>query len=690
MIDIFYTQEKPGLYEFERKVTSLEEARSLSKTEHFWFIDTNNDYTDFDFWWKPNRYQQDFLHCFSNQWQRNGGVYYCPKYITDPVWHWQEAQRVTKKPSMENWYVPYEVEGFDFSWKPKYSSFSKYDDKPYIYVFGNQWYPPEVMPTAEYHTPGAEETKYVNEIRLKLKGDKTNWEIPEGVTDEDFDFSWKPEYTEETRYDNQPYIYQFSSQWQKDGGPRYVMPGATEVKYVDMLRTKVTHKRDIFFIDHGNARADYYFAKLKMQFPYIQRTRFVGTTLDTIRRCANKSNTDKFWVIGSETNYDNFDFTWHGSGWQESMNHVFMSQYGTWSETLLLNKYDLMNSGWCKTIFALPNLNFVKDQEARLLVEDKLNIIHYHGQDDLVTTLKEVRMTNNRAIICPKSMNIDPEEIIKKLDEWEMRNIVTISASGSSLLVPRQVQNYKLDNIFDFPSIIKSDYLAPEVDLDIVFISNGESVAESTYDHLLKSCNRKVIRVDGINNRTDALKEAARRSTTEWFFGINAKLQASNNFMWNWQPNYMRNPCHYIFTALNPINGLVYGHMAAVAYNKKLVLETDEVELDFTQSKPHEVVQMFSGVSLYNEEPLMAWRTAFREVSKLLYYQKMFHDRETDERVHGWRSKFEGVNAEWVKRGVHDAMENFYAVEGKLEELRKTYSWDWLNRLFQSKYKNLD
>ena len=42
-----------------------------------------------------------------------------------------------------------------------------------------------------------------------------------------FDFSWKP------NPKDPPYIYQYGTQHQKTGGPRYIVPVATKLKYVD-------------------------------------------------------------------------------------------------------------------------------------------------------------------------------------------------------------------------------------------------------------------------------------------------------------------------------------------------------------------------------------------------------------------------------------------------------------------------
>ena len=66
----------------------------------------------------------------------------------------------------------------------------------------------------------------------------TNWVYDSNLIDVDkFDFSWHP-YVED-----QPYIYEFGTQWQKTGGPKYITPGcdsSSPTKYIDTRIIKAT------------------------------------------------------------------------------------------------------------------------------------------------------------------------------------------------------------------------------------------------------------------------------------------------------------------------------------------------------------------------------------------------------------------------------------------------------------------
>jgi hypothetical protein len=189
----------------------------------------------------------------------------------------------------------------------------------------------------------------------------------------------------------------------------------------------------------------------------------------------------------------------------------------------------------------------------------------------------------------------------------------------------------------------------------------------------------KIHRIDGVNGRVAAYHAAAEISTTPWFFAVFAKLFVSEKFDWSWQPDRMQQSKHYIFHALNPVNGLEYGHQAMIAYNKRLVLDNTGQGLDFTLDDAHEVVPILSGTALYNISPWVAWRTAFREVLKL---QASLPDVENEYRLSQWLSTNPGssqiVNEEWSRWGAEDAVEYYNEVNGDFDALKKSYEWSWL------------
>jgi hypothetical protein len=221
--------------------------------------------------------------------------------------------------------------------------------------------------------------------------------------------------------------------------------------------------------------------------------------------------------------------------------------------------------------------------------------------------------------------------------------------------------------------------------LDIVFVSNGETGAEDRYQQLCRIADRTVKRVSGVDGRENALRQAAEKSETDWFFCFPGKLYTDDQFDFTWIPRLLDEPKHYIFYAKNPLNGLEYGHQAAVCYNRQLVLETTDYGLDFTMSKPHCVVPIISGVAQYNLDPVMTWRTAFREVIKLMADQT----QENKDRLNTWLTVANGDNREWSLLGAEAGVDYYQEVAGDHHELMNSFRWEWLDDHYKTLYQNI-
>jgi hypothetical protein len=197
----------------------------------------------------------------------------------------------------------------------------------------------------------------------------------------------------------------------------------------------------------------------------------------------------------------------------------------------------------------------------------------------------------------------------------------------------------------------------------------------------------KLHRVTNVNGRVAAYQAAAKMSTTNWFFAVFAKLEVDMGFDFNWQPDMWQEPKHYIFNAHNPVNGLEYGHMGMIAYNKRLVLENNNPGIDFTLSQPHESVPKLSGIAHFNQDAWTTWRTAFREVIKLRMFMESSPTLETEHRLNVWRTKGEGAYAYISKYGAIDAIRYYDEVKGDPAKLQLSFEWAWLRDYFDNKYQ---
>lgn len=226
---------------------------------------------------------------------------------------------------------------------------------------------------------------------------------------------------------------------------------------------------------------------------------------------------------------------------------------------------------------------------------------------------------------------------------------------------------------------------------DIIFIDNGEPQAEENWEGLKRVSNKvpnTLRRVSGVNGRASAYKEAARQSETHCFFAVFAKLKINPAFDWSWTSSSHEDR-HYVFNARNPVNGLVYGHQAIIAYNKELVLANPANEIDFTLAQSYQSIPLLSGTAIYNTSPMLAWRTAFREVLKLKLYVGN-SDSNAADRMTAWLAPSEAPFGEWSQKGAQDAVDYFDTVAGDYSKLMLSYEWKWLNEYFAHKHSLAD
>ena len=755
---------------------------------------------DFDFSWEPDPGDPPFVYVFGNQWHTAEIMptveYHVPgaterKFV-------QDLHAVLTSTNDDRWRVLVPCE-WDKTWVPDPG------DPAYIYVFGNQWHTAEIMPTVEYHVPGATERKFMQDLRAELPQDPSRWTVPEDVNAQAIDYSWCPD------PGSPAYIYHFGTEHQSSVGVIYTVPGAHEIKFAGDIPRRDQQQQtmitlDCFYIDYSNALSSQRLQALQESMPHLQRVRYANSLLDTLRRCARRAKTPRFWALSSQNDYKGFDFTWHPEIWQRGMIHVFGTQWSKWSDTFLINRWEFdRQSPWQTRIEDFYNLNFVTDQQVRAATDAADIIVIDHGNtqrnsviadlesrpgrvvrsaryfDNYLDTLRRVidaDIGSQHVWICstlcdyakfdfswqPEAWQRDmihvfasgdnkfgdtflipveawrrQQQSLELLDWFETVNyvpgisvprwpmpviqhqqdtqvdeilcadftaplmlfssksrdqnsmptvsiwrentetIVPLDRGAETVIVPRRAVSRIRTQLYDYPHIDRTHRDTYTCDgLDIVFISNGEPNAEQNWQHLemaVSGIAAGLHRIDGVNGRVAAYQAAAQASRTPWFFAVFAKLKVDAEFDWHWQPDRMQQPKHYIFHARNPVNDLVYGHQAVIAYNRNMVMSNPGLGLDFTLDQPHDVVPILSGVAHYNQTAWMAWRTAFREVLKLRH---SLPDLENQYRIQQWLSEGQGINCVWSQRGAEDAVEYYQQVSGDFSELRKSYEWSWL------------
>ena len=629
---------------------SFQHAQKLSRTRFFWIVHYLADYEDWDWLFEPLPWQAEQRHAWPSQWQPDSGTYLVPRAGYEHT-NYHEDRVITRLSSRNGWRIPpnIDADSFDFSWHPLPS-------EHYQHHFPTQWQ----TAGGPVYNSGADSVKLETAQHAVAKTTNKPWTVPLGV--EPVDQSWHP-----NPFDP-PYIYQFGTQHQRTGGPVYTVSGATDIKYVDQIRATTNRVATaIYEIDHLCGSAG--------QIPGTTKTvRYFDNYRDTLIRIA-KSIGDQHefvWICSSICDYTDFDFSWHPEQWQATMLHVFRSNNQKFGDTFFMHVPTFAARAEKKELLEWYDVNFVD-----IRVPRRPMLVIVHDNDSQVDAIKNTEwkgpiatFTNHDYV--PGTMAVVP------LWREQTKAIVPISDGAGSVVVPRTAVPYIKTQLYDYPYIDRSQRVLQDPPLDIVFISNGEINAEVYFEHL-KFCvipdhKNHIHHVSGVNGRVAAYQEAARHSRTPWFFAVFAKLEVTTDFDWSWQPDRMQQAKHYIFHAHNPVNGLVYGHQAMIAYNKKLVLENTGEGLDFTLDQAHEVVPIVSGTAMYHESDWMCWRTAFREVLKL---KASLPDVESEHRLNRWLT-VDTTPGEWSRKGAEDGVEYYDSVGGDFDALKKSYEWSWL------------
>jgi hypothetical protein len=404
--------------------------------------------------------------------------------------------------------------------------------------------------------------------------------------------------------------------------------------------------------------------------------RYVSDYLGTMRRALSRVEWEYCWVTSDVCDYTNFDFTWHPSEWQQDLLHVFASNEQKFGDTFYVHVPSfLAKTKNLKILEWFETLNFVEDRSVPRLPMPQIKYL----SDSLATAVWQHEFLT--PLVTFYQIKISHTTPAVSLWQESTKTVIPLSTGHTTAIVPRECKNYIRTQIYDYPYINKTHIILKDQPLDIVFISNGENEAETNYQRLMQSTNawynsslNQIHRVQNVNGRVAAYHAAAEVSTTPWFFAVFAKLQVEQNFDWSWQPDHLQAAKHYIFHAINPVNGLVYGHQAMIAYNRRLTLANTGLGLDFTLDDSHEVVPIVSGSANYHTSFWMCWRTAFREVLKL---RASLPDVENEYRLTQWLTK-DNTPGQWSIKGAQDAVDYYEEVGGDFAALKKSYEWAWL------------
>lgn len=521
--------------------------------------------------------------------------------------------------------------------------------------------------------PQAQKVSSIEEAREKSRT-RFCW-ILDGRNDyNDFDLLWEPYHWEEH------HIHVWPSQHQQNGGT-YLVPKieTSDINYDNKQVIPRTGPSTLaIFIDHGNERR---FIDEVRTIADV-KARFINDYLGTLKRVIRKIEDVKHvWVTSSLCDYHGFDFSWHPSEWQQDMMHVFPSNEQKFGDTFYINvEHFKEQSKHLELLEWYDTICFQETPVRRLPMPIYLHSHDNHPDAVIESTFVGIEdpdaFKDPLTIFATSIEHMDDDIRPPAINMWrpETRTITPLDRGAQRVIIPKEALPQIKNELYDYPYIDTSFNETYECKpLDIIFMSNGEECAEKHYKHLLaQTCDKNNFLkwVSNVEGRIASAREAARQSTTDWFFSVNAKLKVDVNFDWDWQPDRMQAKKHYIFYAYNPYTNDTYGHMAMIAWNKDLVMTDTEWGLDFTMSHPHEVVPILSGEAVYGDSDWDAWRTAFREVIKLM----VSNTCESQERLQKWKNSRHNATAQ----GAYDALRYYTEVDGDMGKLMLSFDWAWL------------
>jgi hypothetical protein len=408
---------------------------------------------------------------------------------------------------------------------------------------------------------------------------------------------------------------------------------------------------------------------------------FVNSYFDVIKSVIEDVRTEYFWLFASFINLETFNFIdYIPEQHEKDQMHVWYTTHPMGG----LNKEG--------NVFLIPTKKFKEQMDEIKFLRD-FKDINYHPDPDLYQRpltkvafdlrdpLKTYRSDKQlyKWLINKDLINDDVPSYYPSF--WEDEKLYTWGKTNDIMLVPHRDN---IEQFYDIDRRVHFDFDYEAKPMDIIFISYDEPSAEKRFNEL-KAKHPRAQWCKGVYGQTLAYVTAATMSKTSYFFAVFPKLEIVDSFKFDFQPDRLKNPCHYIFNCRNPVNGLEYGHGSVLLYNKQLVFETTKPGLDFTLSKPHDIVPILSAINHFNETPWLAWRTAFREVLKLCQAKPTVEGRY---RLKKWCELGRGDNADWVQNGANDAKQYYEKYNDNHDKLMLSYDFEWLKQYYETKYKN--
>lgn len=431
---------------------------------------------------------------------------------------------------------------------------------------------------------------------------------------------------------------------------------------------------DCVFVDFGVSLENR--KTVLKNFPYARIVPFIKSYKTILENIVTEIRTEFFWLLTDLNNYQNFDFDYIPEQFEKKQIHVWYSNKQKEGDTFLIPTKELISQ--------IKGLNFLRD----------FRDINYHSTDKVAykswptkkfifdNLIDEVKKQKDRYV------HYYYDEIIQSEAPsfWEDQKLYIYDKNKLNLLIPRFKFHQEL---YEYTPKYSLNYYSDPIYFDICYIHNGEPQATDNLRWLqqhLKNRPNKLHVIEGVKGRKQAYQTAARASTTEYFYATFAKLKIDKSFHFNFVPDTLKSPRHYIFDCYNPVINYTYGHQAVILYNKNLVLQNDGKDLDFTLAQKHDHIPLLSAETTFYTDPRVCYRTAFREIVKLMHSKKNKPTVENDFILSKWFNPDVVPGASYVLAAGEDAKRFVETHDHNFDEIFKSYEWEFVDQQFDQRY----
>ena len=404
------------------------------------------------------------------------------------------------------------------------------------------------------------------------------------------------------------------------------------------------------------------------KFPHGKVVPFVKSYKDILKNFWQDNKTEFFWVLTDLNDYNAFNFDYIPEQFQKKQLHVWYSTASKEGDTFLINREEFK-----KQINALENLRDFKD-------------INYHFTHDIVSHSWPMQQYNfNNLLTNIKNQKerytyyYYQQPVWQSTPSfWEEPKIYVSDQNKFNILVPK----FSLkEELYEHPKVVRSDTIKTDrPTFDICFIHNSEPFWQKNYARLKehsKDLPNKIHLVENVQGRTLAYKTAAEVSNTEYFYAVFSKVSIDSDFRFDFVPDTFKTSRHYIFDCYNSTIDHTYGHQAVILYNKQMVLDNTGSNLDFTLSQKHDHVKLLSGSTTFYEDETVCYRTTFREIVKLLYWQENKPTIENNFVLKKWFKTEQTI----IAKACQDAKKFYTKNKDNYSKLFGTYDWNTFEKI---------